>query len=474
MPRLKQDAITRLVAQAGTSQLGDPRRSERAALMMSRMAAHPDETLPNLFATEAELEGAYRFFNNDNVTFADLLEPHAEAAARRASDAKVVLALHDTTTTQFRHADPEEVGYLPTGKPGFLLHLTLLVDVRDWRRPLGVVHAEPLTRETPPRKAKPGKKRRASGSETAQRTNKESDKWLRGVNSTEQRLQGRASVIHVADRECDRYAALSALVEARQRFVIRASHDRIVVDGDERLHLRELIERATPMLEREVPLSRRLAKTAPVARRTHRARESRTAKLKVSSTIAELRRPQYGDSAATTSVNVVHVFEVDAPSGQQPVDWLLYTSEPIETAEQLATIVDHYRCRWLIEEFNKALKTGCVVQERQLESYEAILNMLAMSLPIAVEILALRSLARINPSARATALFTPGQLDALRHLGERPVPPKASVQEVLWAIAGVGGHIKNNGEPGWQVLQRGMEKFLAFADGWCAAKGADL
>ena len=472
--RLEEDAVRRLVRDAGRSQLGDPRRSARAQQIMERLAKRPGESLPKVLVTDAELEAAYRFFNNDNVSFGDLLEPYAEAAARRAADSGLVLAIHDTTTAQFTHADPEVIGYLPTGKPGFLLHLSLLVDTRDWRRPLGIVHAEPLTRDKPPRKPRRGKRRRASGSDTARRKNKESDKWLRGIQSTERCLDGRAAVIHIADRESDQYALLSALTRADQRFIIRVNHDRIVEADGERLHVRELVDRAVSVLEREVPLSRRLAKSAPTARRTHPPRESRIAKLRFASTSAELCRPQYGTSAPSTVVNVVHVFEEDPPPGQDPVDWLLYTTEPCETPEQIATIVDYYRCRWTIEEFNKALKTGCVVQQRQLESYGALLNMLAMSLPVAVELLALRTLARAEPGRSATDFLSQGQLDALRHISHRPVPKRPTVQDVLWCIAGLGGHIKNNGAPGWQVLQRGMETFLPFAAGWCARQDADL
>jgi len=115
-----------------------------------------------------------------------------------------------------------------------------------------------------------------------------------------------------------------------------------------------------------------------------------------------------------------------------------------------------------------------VVQERQLESYDAILNLLALSLPIAVELLALRSLARSHPERPAISLFSKSQLAALRHISHRPLPKRPTVQDALWCVAGLGGHIKNNGQPGWQVLQRGMEKFLAFAAGWCAHEEVDL
>lgn len=100
--------------------------------------------------------------------------------------------------------------------------------------------------------------------------------------------------------------------------------------------------------------------------------------------------------------------------------------------------------------------------------------MLALSLPIAVELLALRTLARSDETAPATAILTDEALKALRHISHRPLPLKPTVQDALWCIAGLGGHIKNNGPPGWQVLQRGMEKFAAFAAGWCAHAQADL
>jgi len=176
----------------------------------------------------------------------------------------------------------------------------------------------------------------------------------------------------------------------------------------------------------------------------------------------------------TIELNVLHVFEKDAPDEQEPVDWLLYTTEPLQTRRDVEHVVDAYRCRWLIEELNKALKTGCVVQERQLESLDALTTMLALSLPIAVELLALRTLARAAPSTPADVVFHEQELAALRHVSHRPLPQRPTVQDALWCIAGLGGHIKNNGAPGWQVLQRGMEKFVNFAAGWCAAKRRNL
>jgi hypothetical protein len=469
MGTLDAKAVTRLVSDLARAELGDARRTARAQMIVERVAAAPGVTLPQALVTEAELEGAYRFINNDGVCFDDLLASHVAGVRDRARGADIVLAIHDTTNCQCPHADPEEVGYLATGKPGFLLHASLVVDTRDWRRPLGIVHAEPLKRAT--RRTRRGARRKVNvpGSETARWKNKESDRWLRGVHRTEEQLSSITEVLHVADRESDSYALMAPMIAAGQRFVFRARHDRVVDDDGDGARMSDLVERADVVLEREVPLSQRLAKTAPRHQAAYPQREARTATLHFATTKATIRGPRYcDDMPETIDINVVHVFEHLPPEGQEPVEWLLYTTEPIGTRAQLEFVVDTYRCRWLIEELNKALKTGCVVQERQFESYHAFLNLLALSLPIAVELLAVRSLARMDPPRPATDVLSKGQLEALRHLSHRPVPRRPTAQDVLWCIAGIGGHIKNNGQPGWQVLQRGMEKFAAFAEGWCA------
>lgn len=473
--RLDARAIARLTDDLSRADLGDPRRNARAQQVVRRLAAMPNASLPDAMVTDAELEGAYRLFSNEEVTFERLMEAQAAATFERAQRAGVILAVHDTTQCLFKHADPEEVGYLNTGKAGFRLHMALLLDTRVWRRPLGVGYAEILAREARPRRR--GTKHRRSSFASARDQDKEFARWWRGVEALECRATANGDeLVHVADRESDSYDLMAQLVSAGHRFVFRGRHNRVLEGEHGRIRLDEALEHADVMLERDVPLSRRLAEQAPRSRRTHPPRESRTAKLVFSRMTAKLRRPNCAVRSlpATISVNVLRVQERDAPAGQEPVEWLLYTTERVETREDLERVVDYYRARWVIEELNKALKTGCVVQDRQLESFDALTTMLALSLPVAVELLALRTLAQMDTLAPASHILDKQQLAALRHLSHRPLPENPTVQDALWCIAGLGGHIKNNGWPGWQVLQRGMEKFVAFAAGWRAREAADL
>src|SRR5213075_952757 len=96
--------------------------------------------------------------------------------------------------------------------------------------------------------------------------------------------------------------------------------------------------------------------------------------------------------SATTEVNVIHVFEKRPPAAEPPVEWFLLTNLSIDTPEAIAFAVDCYRARWVIEEFFKALKTGCQYESRQLESAGSLLNALAIFSPVAWRLLLLRHL----------------------------------------------------------------------------------
>jgi len=171
-------------------------------------------------------------------------------------------------------------------------------------------------------------------------------------------------------------------------------------------------------------------------------------------------------------INVVQVSELNPPPGEAPVSWTLLTDLPISTADQVQAIVDHYRARWLIEEFFKAVKTGCAYEQRQLESYHALDNALATFLPIAWRLLVLRTMARAEPDLPATLALTSGQIAILRAVGRTKLPLRPTLRNALLAVAALGGHLKNNGEPGWQVLWRGMRQLLAMELAWNASAAA--
>jgi hypothetical protein len=474
--KLDTKAVERAVASFEEIELGDPRRAERLRRAMQLLAASPQSTLPEAMGSAAELKGLYRFLNSDFVDAEVLNEQHARTTAERARESGRAYAIHDTTEFELAHADPEAVGYLRTGRAGFEVHYTLVVEgTSEAGRPLGIANVEALFRDQPPRKRskRRGKRKKKSGAETSKDPERRSLRWSRGFAKAEAALEG-VEVIHLADREGDNYELLGRAVQNEQRFVVRVRvQERKVRSGDEAGSLKSVVERCAGVMKRSVPLSTRRKRDEPQADKVHPPRASRMAELHFSATGIVLSRPRYqaDDLPEQLQLNVVRVFEPRPPLGEKPIEWLLYTTEPISTPAEVAAVVDAYRSRWLIEECNKALKTGCKYEERQIESRHALLTLLAMTLPIACEVLWLRSCARRKPDEHAERVLSQRQVQVLRSIGPRKLGPRPTVRDALWAVAGLGGHLANNGEPGWQVLHRGMLKLLAYEEGWSAARG---
>jgi len=271
------------------------------------------------------------------------------------------------------------------------------------------------------------------------------------------------------DREGDSYDLLAELHAAGARYVIRLAHARRLVGEHEKL--RQVVGRATCLFRREVRVN---PHGAGRPKDHHAVRQAREATLDVSAMVVELARSSNfaPGSPPSLKVHVVTVMERDCPEGDEPIAWYLVTNEPIATPEQVAAVVDAYRTRWVVEEFFKALKSGCQIERRQMESYGALRIALALFLPIAVRLLALRDAARSEPDAPCAALSA-RHLQVLRACGNRPMSATPTNQEVYTALAALGGHLRSNGPPGWMVLGRAYEKLLVLEQGWVAAQGAE-
>lgn len=455
---LSFQAVANELGQAG---FRDRRLSQRLQGLAERLSANPSLSFPKALVSGAELEGAYRFFGNPVVTPELILSGHFDATRERCNEERSVLVVHDSTTISFRDDGQRRgLGRLRTSQQTFFAHVALALTDDSTRRPLGVAGLETWVRD--------GEK--AS----------EHERWGNMVKVAHARLSP-AHIIHVMDREADDYPLLSQLVEAKQRFVIRSMHDRLLADhliGCRKLS--EVLATLEIAVERAARLSRRKAASAPKKRAIHPPREQRTAKLAVGAETVSLKRPRPHSRDTeekrkksllpTLTVNVVRVWEPDPPEGQAPVEWVLLTTEAIENVEGILRIVERYRARWTIEEYFRALKTGCAYEARQLADYESLVNALAVFAPIACNLLAMKSVARRDPDGPAERLLTPLQIEVLRALGRMPLPAAPSARDILLAVAALGGHIKYSGDPGWLTLARGYSELLVLARGWQAAK----
>ena len=175
-----------------------------------------------------------------------------------------------------------------------------------------------------------------------------------------------------------------------------------------------------------------------------------------------------GLSAAPIAMWAVHAVEVDPPKDVEQVEWILLTSLPVAGFGDAWRILEYYEKRWLIEEYHKALKTGCRVESRQLQSKEGLERLTALLSVIAVRLLQLKSAARTNPTRPArnvVPLHWIKMLLAARKKSKLTVA--MTIRRFYREVAKLGGFLgrKSDGEPGWITIWRGWQKLYMFIHG---------
>lgn len=444
---------------------GDPRRTARAKRVVELLARSPQATLPAAAGSLADLEGIYRFLRNPNAGFPELMESAQSVVHQRAQTAKSVVVIHDTTEFSFSSASGDEIGWLDRSRPGFLAHHSLIVDEQT-HRPLGVLWSEVWGR---PFRKQRGRAKRLSGTELSRKKERESDRWITGVAECAAWLED-VPHVHVMDREVDNYRLLRSMVDSGEQVVVRVSRQRKARRNGtaEWTTPKGLLMQNEVRFERTVKLSRRIEKSAP--RQTHKGRKPRLAKLVVRAAASVvLKAPRYIEEDKELIVNLVHVLETNPPEGAEPVEWFLVTTLPVKTNAQIERVVDLYRMRWLIEDFHKAIKSGCGFKDRRVESFEGLTSLLAMSYLVANELLWMRARAREEPSAPATTIVTQRQLKCLQLHKKTKVSERPDAREILRVIAQLGGYQPRKQPPGWLTLSRGFTELVSFEAGFVAA-----
>lgn len=413
---------------------------------------------------DAELQGLYGLLENDAVDYRDVLRAHVDETLRRIDEecAGSVLVLHDTTTFAFGGSVPREgLGWLGKQQQGFFAHFALAVACNGARKPLGVLGLQPRMRPRPN-----GAKKTDDGKKTAHDPKRESLRWRELAHEVSEVLRGHAVPIHIMDCEADSYDTFASMHAEGARHVVRVRElDRPVflAESGARIKVRGAAMRGVPKAHRSANISRRAPSKLPGVNLIHPPREDREAKLEFAAIAIQIEKPRHlrPELPAAVDVNLVHVRELDAPAGVEPIEWLLYTTEAIDTEEEVLRVVDFYRTRWLIEEFFKAIKTGCQYEQRQLASADALLIALAICIPIAWQMLAVRAASRSVPNDPATTVMSRERINTLRLISKRiKLSAEPTVLEVLYAIGGRGGHIKRKGPPGWQTLRKGMNRLF--------------
>jgi Transposase Tn5 dimerisation domain len=155
------------------------------------------------------------------------------------------------------------------------------------------------------------------------------------------------------------------------------------------------------------------------------------------------------------------VVEVNPPKDVEPIRWILLTSLPVTTFEEAWTVIGYYEMRWIVEEYHKALKTGCRTESRQLKTAGRLEAFVGLTSVLAVRLLQLKSIARTNPDTPAKRVVPAAWLKMLK-LARKNLNRvhDLTVGQFYREVAKLGGFLgrKSDGEPGWITIWRGWEK----------------
>ncbi len=413
------------------------------------MSAQPQASIPERNTQWSATLATYRLLNNERVTPQAIQGPAIALTRQHCAARRVVLCVHDLTELKPVHG-------MSTTK--LLQHTTLAVDA-DHGEVLGVLRQHWFD--------DPKKPQGESRSQRRQRWTR-SQVWPEAVAAVGAG-SGSGRWIHVADREADDFQMFDACQQLGHGFVIRAQHDRCLSDGG---HLREAVLRMPVAGDTviDVPARSTVGLKAPPGERRP-ARPARQARLTVRFGQVTLPAPQndprYGQPRQMYGV---HVREEPAPADEgDPIEWLLLTSEPVTTLAEALQVVGWYCRRWVVEEFHKGQKTGCRLEESQLETPAAFVNLAAIAAVVAVRLLKLRDQADQTQGAEEPAMrwFDALWVLVVCRLAKHPDPSTLTVRQFYHTIARHGGWLgrRRDGRPGWQTLWRGWRKVADYVTG---------
>jgi hypothetical protein len=448
LPDILRDPAVWATATFGPADLGDDRRSRRAAATAARLAGAPEASLPTALADPAALKATYRLLHEADVAPDALLAPHRAATlTAAATGAEPVLLVQDTTEVDYT-AHRAATGLGPIGNGGgrgYLLQSVLAVTPTP-RRVLGLAHLDPFLRVPAPAPARRSADRRDRA--------RESDAWRRAVAAVGPPPPG-VRWVHVLDSGADDFAVLDACRTQRADVLVRACQDRCATAPD---------GAATHVLTAARALPAQADRPLDLPAQPGRA--ARTAALAVAWTALTVHPPADVRAGASLPAWAVRVWEPDPPPGAEALEWILLTTVPVASTADAWERADWYACRWVVEEYHRVLKTGCRLEASQLRDREALWRLLALRAPVAVRLLQLRDLARTAPATPAAAVV--GAETVAVVAAQTRAPAAGMTLAVFWAlVARMGGHQgrRGDGPPGWQTLWRGWTHLQTLLDG---------
>lgn len=435
-------------AEFGAVDLGDQRLNRRLLEIARDFYARPQAQIPQACQTRARTKATYRFFKHPNTAMEQLLEAHRKSTWQRIAEQKVVLCPQDTTSLNYStHPATQNLGPIGSSKDsiiGLMVHDTMAFSVEG--TPLGLLDAQCWARDA----GEFGKKRQCHQKPIEQ---KESYKWLRSFHSVAQaqRECPDTMLVSMGDREADIYELFDLALQDPKgpKLLVRAEHDRLL--ADDQGHLRPVVASQPEAGIQEIHVPRRGAVAARVARMSVRFAE------------VTLKPPKRKREYGPLKLWAVLAEEIDPPAKITPLCWMLLTTCTVISFDQAIEKIAWYTKRWGIEIYHRTLKSGCLIEQRQLGDADSIEACLAIDMVVAWRVYHLTKLGREVPDVPCTIFCEEDEWKALTSfILKRPIvdgtPPTA--RQYLRMLGSLGGFLgrKCDGEPGTKSIWLGQQR----------------
>ncbi|UOO94938.1 IS4 family transposase [Halococcus dombrowskii] len=434
--------------------LGDKRLTDRLVQIGDELGSSPAESIPAACEDWASTKATYRFCDNDSVEPNEVLSAHKQTQHSRLGDGDELLVVSDTTYLTFpRHPAKEGLGDISSADidvEGVKVHTSVGI-LPETQRMTGIIDQQVLIEDQ-----QSGNTYDTNGKDESILLENGQEKWIRGDREATEWLPEDVRPIFVHDRGGDAFSLYTELNKTMDNtgFVVRANQNRRIHTDDGELD--KLFDWSG-----DLPQEGRTT----IEIQQGGGRQARQAELSIATGTCDLLPPR-NDSAGKdpVTVNVVRIDEIS--ESDDPIQWVLLTTESVEDFDDALTIIEYYRARWRIEDWHKALKTGCGFEERQLQTWERMEVLLSVYSVIAWKVLELRELARGEPSVAPEVLLS----EAERAVLETKFPELSGQNGKAYAVsvAKLGGYLDRGSDPppGWQTMWKGLQKLRMWAEGY--------
>lgn len=379
---------------AAQTSLGHAKRDRAFLRQVEGLCRHPGGTGAGTCADMASVASAYRFAGNDSVDLAQLRKARRKAILEECRETETVLVINDISVLSYpNHESKSDRRAIGDGRgKGYEYVCNLAVGLES-ERYLGVLHDCLISAEGPDDTDEidyhgdalfaPLSKKNPSLLEC-------NHKHMLACHLSHIAKDAPGiRMVSVADREFDDHFLFDKCIQTGQDIVIRSNATRSVQVSaaldwlPEDLHSTKLA--GLPRLKNHVCCSmKNLIEKVPLlpfkkifldgkGRLTDERSARSHAQMSVGSFSIKLYRTSQRGGVRFApkdyiALNVVVVRETDAPKGRPPIQWVLYTTLPVDTPSQIGDIVRIYELRWLIENFFKYLKSGLKIEDLRYDN----------------------------------------------------------------------------------------------------------